>query len=168
MSGIPGGLGSPELPDWAPTNEAVADYVPHRTLSLAPAGITEGEDVYKYVFDDNTRPTGMQVDRLIGNAVAWVSARLSPLHPTMQAAAGVAATLMAAASVERSWPNDDQSLQRANDMEKRLDVLMADLVVSNTAANADIDGDPTTINPAVLPMWSFDPPDLRFSDSRYF
>jgi hypothetical protein len=163
---IPAGLGGPELPEWAPTNEQVADYVPHRTLSLVPAGITEGDDTYKYVFDQDTRPTGIQVDRLIGNAVAWVSARLAPMHESVQAAAGVAATLMAAASVERSWPNDDQSLQRANDMEKRLDVLMADLITANDTANRPGQEDGGGFD--VLPVWSFDQPDRRFSDSRYF
>ncbi len=165
---IIGGLGSPDVPEWAPLNEQVADYVPHRTLTLRVTSTTEGEDVYRYVFDQDTRPTGIQVDRLIGDGVSWVQSQVAPMNPASFSAARVIATLYAASAVARSWPNDDQSLQRANDMEKRMDALMAGLVVSNDAAWADEDQDPLTPNTPLMPMWSFPPPDPRYDSAGYW
>lgn len=149
---IPAGLGTPELPDWAPSRGNVADYVPHRTLKQAASATTGSEDVYYLTFDEDTRPTGYAVDRLIADGVAWVTSRVTPLNEASYGTARLIATLYAAAAVERSWPHDDQSLQRANDMERRMDALLAGLVVSNDDAN---DGGPPD---ALLPVYSFPPP----------
>ncbi|MEU8334804.1 hypothetical protein [Micromonospora tulbaghiae] len=113
----------------------MADYVPHRTLKQATSATTGSSDVYYLTFDDDTRPTGWAVDRLIGDGVAWVTSRVTPLHPSSEGTARVVATLYAAAAVERGWLHDDQSLQRATDMERRMDALLAGLVVSNDDAN---------------------------------
>ncbi len=150
---IPGGLGAPDVPEWAPTAENVADYVPHRTLARQQSTTTEGEDVYYLTFDSNTRPTGWAVARLIGDGVAYVAGLVVPLHPSLQATASVVATLYAAAAVERSWPNDDQSLQRANDMEKRMSDMLAGLIAANDRANGG-DGQPGDTD-KLLPLFAF-------------
>ena len=150
---IPAGLGSPELPDWAPTREHVADYVPHRTLKQTAAATTGSQDVYYLTFDADTRPTGWAVDRLIGDGVAWVTSRVTPLHTSSHDTARVVATLYAAAAVERGWPHDDQSLTRANDMERRMDSLLAGLIASNDEANGG-GGDSSNL----MPIFSFPAP----------
>ena len=152
-------------PTWAPGRSRVANYVPHRTLARSVSSIIDSQDDYALTFDATTRPTGLMVDRLIADGVAWVASRVYPLNARTQDAAAVVAALYTAAAVERSWPNDDQSLQRANDMEKRLDLLMADLITANTAANAT---DGSTLPAVALPSWSFPAPNLRYDDARYW
>lgn len=151
---IPAGLGSPEPPEWAPTRENVADYVPHRTLAQREHTTTAGEDVYYLTFDTDTRPTGWAVDRLIGDGIAYIIGQVAPLHESLQATAAVVATLYAAAAVERSWPNDDQSLQRANDLEKRMTDMLAGLIAANDRAN----GGDGQAGPELLPLYSFPTP----------
>ncbi|MFI7073566.1 hypothetical protein [Micromonospora sediminicola] len=149
---IPAGAGSPGgLPEWAPLRENVADYVPHRTLKQQPSTTTGSADVYYLTFDVDTRPTGWAVDRLIADGIAWVISRVTPLHTTSHDTARLVATLYAAAAVERSWPHDDQSLQRANDMERRMESLLAGLVVSNDEAN----GGGGSGGDNLMPLWSF-------------
>ncbi|WP_433730997.1 hypothetical protein ACQP2Y_21555 [Actinoplanes sp. CA-051413] len=152
-------------PTWTPGRSRVANYVPHRTLARSTASIVDSQDEYALTFDQTTRPSGLMVDRLIADGVAWVTSRVYPLNERVQDAASVIVALYCAAAVERSWPNDDQSLQRANDMEKRLDLLMADLIAANGSAN---DEDGTTIPSAVMPYWSFPPADTRLDYPTYW
>ncbi len=154
-------------PTWAPGRSRVANYVPHRTLARSPSSIIDSQDSYALTFDGTTRPTGLMVDRLIADGVAWVSSRVYPLNTRVESAAAVVAALYAAAAVERSWPNDDQSLQRANDMEKRLDRLMADLITANQNAT-DQDNDTGDYAVDVAPMWSFPPADTRYDEAGYW
>lgn len=150
---VPAGGDFVDAPEWWPTRDKVADYVPHRTLARQESNTTEGEDVYQLTFDADTRPNGATVDRLIGDGIAYVAGRVTPLHESSQATAAVVATLYAAAAVERGWPHDDQSLQRANDMEKRMTDMLAGLIAANDRANQD---DGTTPDPAkLLPVYSF-------------
>lgn len=134
---------APTVPDWAPPVDQVAVYVPHRTLVRAEDSSVESDDSYLLTFGPTTLPTDTQVDQLIADGAAWVAAQVSPMNSVSESAAAVCAALYAAAAVERGWPTDDQSLQRANDIEKRLDTLLAALVKSNDAANGadDIDDD---------------------------
>jgi hypothetical protein len=154
-------------PTWAPGRSRVANYIPHRTLVRSATSTIASEDGYEYTFTSETRPTGVQVDRLIADGIAWVSALITPMHPTSEAAAGLLAALYSAIAVERSWPDDDQALQRANDMEKRLDNLLASLTAANRTAN---DGDLVTPPgaPAVNPYWSFPPADPRYDSAGYW
>lgn len=154
-------------PTWAPGRSRVANYVPHRTLARSVASIISSQDTYALTFDGTTRPTGLMVDRLINDGVAWVTSRVYPMNVRVEQAAAVVAALYAAAAIERGWPNDEQSLQRANDMEKRLDALMADLVKANGDANT-ADGGSSYPVAAAMPTWSFPPPDLRYDDARYW
>jgi hypothetical protein len=134
----------------------VANYVPQRTLARNPASYTEAGDSYELTFDGSTRPSGVQVDRLIADGAAWVGARVSPLNDTLTDAASVIVALYAAAAVERGWPHDDNSLQRANDLEKRLDRMLTDLVKANDDVNGPDDPDLPQTNP--MPVWAFPTP----------
>lgn len=165
---IIGGPGSPEVPDWAPTLFDVADYVPHRTLTRAESSTTAGEDTYQLGFSETTRPTSDAVSRLLVKAVASVTVRLVPFHPSSEAAAATVACMWAAAWIERGWPEDDFALQRANDLEKRADTLMSALVESNTLANNDTNADGEDDRLEVAPVWSFPEPDPRYDTSAYF
>jgi hypothetical protein len=149
---IPAGPGV-ELPDWAPSVVQVAAYVPHRTLAEDITTNTQGEDVYRLTFDTTTRPTSEQCSRLISDGCAWVTSRVYPLNVLSEQAGAVIAALFAAAFVERGWPADDSSLERARDFEKRMDVMLADLVESNNAGNETGD-----YGIDILPMWQFGAP----------
>lgn len=153
-------------PTWTPGRSRPANYLPHRTLVRSALTTTEGEEAYAYTWDSTTMPNGVVVDRLIADGVAWVSSRVNPMNTSVGGAAAVVAALYAAAAVERGWPQDDSSLERARDLEKRMDLLMADLITANNEANSD-DGSPDpTAHP--LPVWSFPAADLRYDDSRYW
>lgn len=152
-------------PTWLPGRSRVANYLPHRTLAVS-TGITGSADVYEMTFDSSTRPSGVQIDRLIADGAAWVQSRIAPMHASSQAAAGLLCALWAAVATERSWPKDDSSLERARDMEKSMNDMLAGLIASNTIANAG-DGNPETVD-VVLPVWSFPPADCRYDSARYW
>src|SRR5689334_15543430 len=138
---VPAGGGDEELdPSWRPSLAQVAAYVPHRTLVRSDASTQESDDTYQFTFDQTTIPTDDQVQSLIGDGCAWVSARVSPMATASETLASAVAALLVAAWIERSWPNDDQALQRANDMEKRVDLLMKDLVTLNDGETGESGG----------------------------
>lgn len=153
-------------PTWLPGRSRVATYVPHRTLARSTASTVASADEYVFGFDSTTIPTGVQVDRLIMDGVDWVSTLVTPLNVKSQPLAALVSALWAGIAVERGWPDDDQSLARANDMEKQLNLLLAELKAANLAANTT-DG-VQSVPPAVLPAWSFPPSDLRWDSSCYF
>lgn len=150
-------------PTWTPGRTRVAAYVPGRTLERNPATTGEGEDVHDLTFTSNTRPTGLAVDRLIADGLAWVTSRVTPMNTAVQDAAAVVVALYAAAAVERGAPEGDDSLQRANDLEKRLDILLKDLIAANNAANGTDD-----YGLEVVPMWSYPPADPRWDCPTYW
>lgn len=168
MSGIPAGPATPDVPDWAPTVQQVADYLPHRTILRSTTSTGENEDNYRFTWDETTTPPGTTVERLIANGVGWVLGQAIPLNESLFSSATLVAILHAAAAVERSWPNDDQSLQRANDLEKRMDKLLASLIVANDAANTPDPGDPDYGIDVAVPYWSFPPADPRYDSASYF
>jgi hypothetical protein len=155
-------------PTWTPGRSRVANYVPHRTLARSTSSIIDSQDNYALTFDGTTRPSGVMVDRLIADGVAWVASRLAPMHTSSQPAAATVSALWAAVHVERGWQSDDSSLERARDLEKTMTAMLDGLIASNAAANTDEDGDTDTVNPAVMPYWSFPAADPRYDDSRYW
>lgn len=166
---VPAG-GSPEiieLPAWAPTLEQVAAYVPHRTLAKSVVSVTGEQDQYRFSFGDSTTPPASAVLSLIADGIAWVSALVTPMHAASQALATLVAALHAAISIERSWPKDDQALQRANDMEKQLNTMLAALITANNRAWDEEQGEGDYALD-VLPVWSFPVPDLRYDDARHW
>jgi hypothetical protein len=151
-------------PTWLPGRSRVATYVPHRTLARSTTSTVTSADTYVFSFDSTTVPTGIQVDRLIADGAAWVAGRVGALNTTLDDMASVVVALYAAAAVERSWPSDDQSLQRANDMEKRMDAMFATLAAANEATTGTGD---YGVN-AVVPAWCFPPADPRWDYARYW
>jgi hypothetical protein len=151
-------------PTWLPGRSRVAAYVPHRTLARSVSSTVESDDTYAWTFDSTTTPPGTTVDRLIADGAAWVTTIVTPLVVTSQPLAGLISALWAAIAVERSWPQDDQSLPRANDMEKQLNTMLAELKVANTAAGTGTDQTYGVVNP----VWSFPCADLRWDYSRYW
>lgn len=153
-----------DTPGWTPSLAQVAAYVPHRTLVRDTASTISSQDTYLFTFDDTTTPSGDQVTQLITDACAWVTARVVSLNSALEDLAGAAAALLAAAWVERSWPDDASSLQRANDMEKRADAMLRDLIDANNAAGGTGD---YGLDIAV-PYWSFPCPNERYDYSTYW
>lgn len=151
-------------PTWTPGRSRVANYVPKRTLERSLTSTNESQDVYDLTFTANTIPSGLQIDRLIADGVAWVSGRVYPLNSRLEGSASVVAALYAAAACERGFPDDSDSLQRANDLEKRMDALMADLLQANSDANNGTD-DGFDI---VYPVWSFPAADPRYDSNCYW
>jgi hypothetical protein len=151
------------LPDWAPTVTQVAVYVPKRTLVRPDESTVESDDTYQFTFDTTTMPTSAQVLQLIADGCAWVTARVSPLATSSENAARVCAALYAAAAVERGWPEDDNALQRANDLEKRLDALLTDLIDANNSSNGT-----GSYGLDIVPQWSFPPADCRWDSPSFW
>jgi hypothetical protein len=151
-------------PVWTPGRSRVANYVPHRTLVRSTSTGLGSDDAYAYTFDSTTLPTGIQLDRIIADGVAWITARTSPtLNAGLAEAASVCVTLFAAAMVERNWPEDGTALQRATDLERRLDIMIRDLVDANNVANGTGD-----YGIEILPMWTFPVADPRWDYSCYW
>lgn len=151
-------------PTWLPGRSRVANYVPHRTLVRSMTSTGESEDQYAWTWDSTTTPTGIQVDRLIADGADWVTALVTPLNTASEPLASLLAALWAAVAVERGWPHDDQSLQRANDMERRIAGMLTALIKSNSEANYGTD-DGFDI---VQGQWSFPPADTRYDSSCYW
>lgn len=150
-------------PTWTPGRSRVAAYIPHRTLVRSTASTVSSADSYAWTWDETTTPPGGTVDRLIADGVAWVSARVYPMAATSEATASVCAALYAAAMIERSWPQDDQALARADALERRLDVLLNDLVEANGVAS-----DTGEFGLEIVPMWAYPPADPRYDSSCYW
>lgn len=151
-------------PMWLPGRSRVANYVPHRTLARSTASTVSSEDAYQLTFDSTTLPTGLQTDRLIADGAAWVTGRVGTLSSSLNDMASVVVSLYCAAAIERSWPNDDQSLQRANDIERRMDAMLTNLVGANEAAS----GTGEYGLDVVYPRWSFPPADTRYDSSCFW
>ncbi len=153
-------------PAWTPGRSRVAAYIPHRTLVRAPA-LTGNKDAYQFTFDSTTTPDGVVVERLIADSVAVVASRIAPMHASSEDLAGALAALRTAVWVERSWPKDDQSLQRANDMEKQFNTELAALIKANQAAVDDEQGTVDGFD-VVFPQFSFPPADPRWDSANYW
>jgi hypothetical protein len=153
-------------PTWLPGRSRVAAYVPHRTLARSVTSTIESADTYAWTFDSTTTPPGTTVDRLIMDGADWVTALVTPLNVKVQPLSALVCALWAAIAVERGWPDDDTSLQRANDMEKQLNTMLAQLKTANTAANTTDGTDSSP--PAVQPVWSFPCPDRRWDYPGYW
>lgn len=150
-------------PTWLPGRSEVAAYIPHRTLVRSLSSTVESADGYAWTWDSTTTPPGTTVDKLISDGAAWVSTRLAVVNSTSEALANTCVAIYTAAMIERSWPQDDQSLQRANDLERRLDVLMKDLIEANNVSNGTGD-----YGIDISPQWSFPPADSRWDFPGYF
>jgi hypothetical protein len=150
-------------PTWTPGLSRVAAYIPHRTIQRSLSSTTQSQDGYAWTWDDTTTPPASTVFMLISDAVAWVSARVSPLHASLFDLARAVAAIHTAAAIERSWPQADDELQRALDLEKRLERMLADLIEANNSANGTND-----YGIEITPIWAFPSSDPRWDSSTYF
>lgn len=147
-------------PTWLPGRSRVANYVPGRTLSIDAS-------THELTFSSTTRPTGLMVDRLIGDAATRITGTVGTVHATLEAQAGVLTAMWTAASVERGFPDDEQSqlsLQRASDLEKRADMMLAELI----NANQSVTGGGPSYAIDIAPKWSFPVADPRWDSNRYW
>lgn len=126
-------------PTWLPGRSRVASYVPTRTLSRNPASYAASGDAYALTFDSTTRPSGVMVDRLIADAASWIGLVASPVHASLSDAASTCAAIWVAAAVERGWPDDDTSLQRARDLQALADRHRDDLAAAQDRADGESD-----------------------------
>lgn len=148
-------------PTWLPGRSRVANHIPNRTLARNPGTYTASGDDYQLTFDSTTRPSGVQVDRLIADAGNWIATVIPDLAEANYDAASTCAAVWAAAAVERGWPNDDTSLPRARDLQALAEQMRADLVRANTATTGTDPADPGSV---LLPVWSF-PSEVPWGDS---
>lgn len=142
-------------PTWTPGRSRVANYVFGRTLA-------RDVETHQYTFDSSTMPPGIQVDRLIADAVATILARTGEVDASLGAAASVVAAKLVACSVERSYPaqQSEQSLTRARDICQDAAKSLDDLVVANRKPD-----DPGNAN-ALIPLYAFPTP-VSWGDTNF-
>lgn len=139
-------------PDWTPELDAVADWIPARTLSTIN---TPGMEDYLGTFTDTTTPTDEQVSRQVINAVAYVRSKCgATIDPDLNDDARAAAAIIAAAYVELSYPT------RAGDLNTydRLWAQAVELVGALADSNAAATGGSTTLDATVMPVYSYPDP----------
>lgn len=132
-------------PTWTPGRTRVANYIPGRTLA-------RDVETHQLTFDSTTLPTGVMVDRLIADAVAWVTSKVSPIDAALYDMASACAAIWAAAAVERGYPaqEQEQSLQRARDLQALVERMIGDLAAGNQ--------NPDSPGAVLLPIYSFPDP----------
>jgi hypothetical protein len=154
---LPGG------PTWAPGLTRVAVYVPRLTVDT----ITPGDGVELGTFTDATTPTAGVARRHVDDAVAEVTAVCGAVPDSLTPLATAVAAQRAAATIQRAYGNTAlglDMLQIAAALDSRADADLARLLTAiRDLADGDADGLLT-----VYPVWSFDPPDLRFSTPGFF
>lgn len=145
-------------PDWTPTRQRVASYVPSRPL--VPA--VDGSNTDLMTFDATTRPTGGQVDVIIMDAVGWVLDATGALDTSLHQSANACAAIRAAAFVELGYPERSDPMKAtanttADRLFKQADAMLASLVGRNKAITGADGDDPDPVF-AVLPVWTFPAP----------
>lgn len=124
--------------------------VPGRTLSQDMSG-------GKLTFDDTTRPTGDEVDRLITTACQWVEIKVGfTVDVTLEDFAGSTAAVYAAAMVERGYPRRSDDLTTAQSLYDQAVSMRTDLYNANLALG---NVDPVDPGVGVDPIWSFPAPE---------
>lgn len=136
-------------PMWTPGRSRVANYLPGRTLVREA-----GANVPQWTFNSSTNPPGVVVDRLIADAVAWVTAAAGSIAESLYDTAATVAAIFAASNVELSYPDRDTTVKGtsrnvAEDLYRRAKGMRDDLVRANAAAGETPGGG------ALLPVYSF-------------
>ena len=94
------------MPEWAPSLEAVADYITSRTLDSS----TPGDDTPLGTFTPSTYPTDVQVMRIIEGAVTWLTNVVGTPVPALEDSAASVVAMRAAGLVELSYPERDADI----------------------------------------------------------
>lgn len=137
---------------WRPEPWNVAAYVPRRTL----VGAVDGYGVARQTFDPDTHPPVEQVQLLITDACAWVSAAVTNVDPSLYGLATTVASLYAAWAVELGYPDNRDDLSTAEQLLARATAMRTDLDAANLAATGTDPEDPATLLPV---LYGFpDPP----------
>lgn len=144
---IPAGPGL-TLPDWAPTLERVAAYVPRRTL----VGSVDGYGAAQLLFTDDTYPTATSVTSLIADACNWVLIATGTVDATLTESAASAAALRCAGLVELMYPDNRDDLSDAKTLLDQATAMRKDLAAANIALTSD---DPSTDDDNTLPEFVF-------------
>ncbi|GLY32129.1 hypothetical protein [Kineosporia sp. NBRC 101731] len=138
---------------WSPDVRAVAVHIPSRTRDVetnAPLG----------TFNDDTNPTGEQVDRLTANAVAVVSGFVgTPIVPAAYGLCQAAAALWAAYWVELGYPERDADVSVYGRLRDDAVLLMEQARAVNVGSGGgQVDPPDEDGQPNVLSVFSFPPP----------
>ena len=145
-------------PLWTPDRPKVADYVPGRTLSQDLTGA-------RLTFDDLTRPTGDEVDRLIADAVVWVEAKTGQhIDGTLWEFATAVAAVYAAAMVERGYPTRADDVTTAQALWAQAVAMRDDLARANEAVTGQ---DPVDPGAALMPIYQFPAP-VTWGDTDFY
>jgi hypothetical protein len=139
------------LPTWAPDRMRVADYIPRRTLRTG-AGQPGAAAL---TFNDETRPTGAEVDRLIVDACAWVTVVTGPVDESLWKMATATAAVWTAAVIERDYPTRQGDVSTADLLMQQATQMRTDLQRANEVITGDDPDDPAA---HILPVWSFPRP----------
>jgi hypothetical protein len=137
-------------PSWTPTRERVAAYIPERTVEINR--LSDGQPVLTFTSD--TRPSGLQVDRQIEDAVGWVTTTCGDLHESLFETARGLAALRAAGMAEISWPVRDGDINAGQALLTQADNGLKALKERNEALTG-VDPD----NPHLMPVYSFPCPE---------
>lgn len=144
---VPAGPGL-TLPDWAPTLEQVAAYVPRRTL----VGTVDGYGTAVQTFTADTYPTATAVSSLIADACNWVLLTTGTVGATLWGQAATCAAIRAAAHVELTYPDNRDDLSDVKWLFEQAEKMRKDLAAANITLSGD---DPSTDTDDVLPEFSF-------------
>jgi len=147
-------------PGWAPDIADVAVHIPTRTRAVGT------DNSYLGTFTADTTPTGVEVDRLIRHACAWVMGRTgSPVMPIAAGQAAVAAALLAAFWAEIGYPERDADVAVYDRLRTDFEASLAVAIDVNRGAGG---GEGEGAGPGVgdLTTHSFPAP-VSYGDLRY-
>ena len=146
-------------PTWTPGRDRVANYVPGRTLP-------RDSETLQRTFYSSTTPDGVQVDRLIFDAVGWVLLRTGEVNQTLHDQASTCAAIWAASNVELGYPDspdDDNNRRTAQDLRGMAERMREDLKRANDAIVGTNPNDPAAV---VMPRYNFPVPGVDVLDWR--
>ena len=139
-------------PVWTPELDAVADWIPARTLSSI---LTPGVESYLGTFTATTTPTDEQARRHVDAAVAYVTGRCGGSNGTIDATlydeARAAASIRAAAAIELAYPTRDADLTTYD----RLNAQAEDMIANLASNNVQATGQGASLEQSLMPQWQF-------------
>lgn len=134
-------------PEWTPTRERVAVYIPERTVEINR--LSDGQPIL--TFSADTRPSGRQVDQQIEDAVAWVTTACGDLHADLYESARGIAAVRAAGMAEVSWPVRDGDINAGEALLRQADAALKTLAARNESLTGVDPDDPDAVFEIVPP-----------------
>lgn len=140
------------LPDWAPTLDRVANYVPRRTIvDVTSSGYANATNT----FSADTHPPDTVVTQLIADACAWVLAKTGDVDASLADMAAATAAVAVAAAVEQGYPDSRDDLSNGDALYQRAVAMRDDLARANEAITGEDPEDPAA---HLMPVYSFPEP----------